>query len=105
MKYAWYDFAGNVGVALIVVAYLLLQIGKLRSTDLSYSIMNGAGATLVIISLVFDFNLSAFVVEAFWVMISLIGIIKYLICTYANILSDNPNTETATEVSEKLRPN
>lgn len=77
MKYTWHDFAGNVGVALILSAYLLLQIGKLRSTDLSYSLMNGAGASLVIVSLVFDFNLSAFVIEAFWVMISLIGIIRY----------------------------
>lgn len=77
MKYAWHDFAGNVGVALILVSYLLLQIGKLRSTNLSYSLMNGAGAALVIVSLVFDFNLSAFVIEAFWVLISLIGIARY----------------------------
>lgn len=79
MKYTWYDFAGNVGVALIVIAYLLLQIGKLRSTDLKYSLMNGVGASLVIVSLVFDFNLSAFVIEAFWVMISLIGIARYFV--------------------------
>jgi hypothetical protein len=77
VKYAWYDFAGNIGVALILFAYLLLQIGKLRSADLSYSLMNGAGASLVIVSLVFDFNLSAFVIEAFWVAISLIGIARY----------------------------
>jgi hypothetical protein len=77
MKYSWYDFAGNVGVALILISYLLLQLGKLRSTDLRYSLMNGAGAALVIVSLVFDFNLSAFVIEAFWVLISLIGTVRY----------------------------
>lgn len=36
--------------------------------------MNALGAALVIISLCFDFNLSAFVIEAFWVVISLVGI-------------------------------
>ncbi len=77
MKYAWYDFAGNVGVALIVIAFLLLQLGKLRSDDLRYSLMNGIGASLVIASLVFDFNLSAFVIEAFWVLISLVGVVRY----------------------------
>lgn len=77
LNYGWDDLAGNVGVALIVVAYLLLQLGRLRGTGLSYSALNALGALLVIISLLYDFNLSAFVMEAFWVLISLIGIIKH----------------------------
>ena len=39
--------------------------------------LNALGASLIIVSLLFDFNLSAFIVEAFWVIISLIGIGKY----------------------------
>ena len=78
MKYAWYDFAGNVGVALMVVAYSLLQMGKLRLDDLSYSLVNVIGAVLVLISLLYSFNLSAFLVEVFWLLISLFGLIKYL---------------------------
>jgi len=78
MKYAWYDLAGNVGVVLMVGGYLLLQMGKLRSGDLSYSALNAIGAVLVIISLCFTFNLSAFLVESFWLLISLFGLIKYL---------------------------
>ena len=78
MQYAWYDFAGNVGVALMVIGYLLLQAEKLRSTDLSYSLMNGAGALLVVISLFYRFNLSAFLVEVFWLLISVYGLIRYL---------------------------
>lgn len=77
MPFAWYDIVGSVGVACIVLAYLLLQIGKLRSDELRYSLLNGAGATLVIVSLLYDFNLSAFLIEAFWVVISLIGIVRY----------------------------
>jgi len=78
MEYAWYDFVGNVGVGLMVLGYLLLQAEKVRSADLSYSLMNGVGALLVLISLFYRFNLSAFLVEGFWLLISIYGLIKYL---------------------------
>ena len=77
MRYAWYDFAGNVGVALMVIGYLLLQAEKIRSSDFSYSLMNGLGALLVVISLLYRFNLSAFLVELFWLVISIYGLIKF----------------------------
>ena len=77
MQYAWYDFAGNVGVVLMVLGYLLLQAEKIRSSDLSYSLMNGVGALLVLISLIYRFNVSAFLVELFWLLISIYGLIKF----------------------------
>jgi hypothetical protein len=77
MQYAWYDFAGNMGVALMVFGYLLLQTEKIRSSDFSYSLMNGMGALLVVVSLLYRFNLSAFLVEAFWFLISIYGLIKF----------------------------
>jgi len=77
MQYAWYDFAGNIGVVLMVLGYLLLQAEKIRSSDLSYSLMNGIGALLVVISLLYRFNLSAFLVESFWFLISIYGLIKF----------------------------
>lgn len=76
MKYGWYDFAGNVGVAMMVIAYLLLQVGKLRINDASYSLTNAIGAALVLISLLYSFNLSAFLVEGFWLLISLFGLFR-----------------------------
>jgi hypothetical protein len=78
MRYGWYDLAGNVGVAMMVGAYLLLQLGKLRITNLSYSLINALGAALVLISLLYNFNFSAFLVESFWLLISLFGLIKFL---------------------------
>ena len=72
--YQWHDFVGNVGVAFIVGTYLLLLLNRIDSTSLRYSLLNAIGATLVIVSLVFDFNLSAFVIEAFWLVISMVGI-------------------------------
>jgi hypothetical protein len=78
MRYAWYDFAGNIGVGLMVLGYLLLQAEKIRSSDLSYSLMNGIGALLLVISLLYRFNLSAFLFESFWLVISVYGLIKFL---------------------------
>lgn len=78
MKYGWYDLVGNVGVAMMVIAYLLLQMGKLRINDLSYSLANAIGAVLVLFSLLYSFNLSAFLVEGFWLLISLYGLLRFL---------------------------
>ena len=76
MNLTWFDLAGFIGVILIVVAYLLLQLNKLSSAAPSYSLLNALGAFLVMISLLFDFNLSAFLMEAFWFLISLFGFLK-----------------------------
>ena len=76
MNLTWFDLAGFIGVVLIVIAYLLLQLNKLPSSAPSYSLLNALGAALVMISLLFDFNLSAFLMEAFWFLISLFGFVR-----------------------------
>ena len=75
----WFDLAGFTGVLMIVIAYLLLQLDKLPSSSLSYSLLNAVGALLIILSLIFKFNLSAFIVEVFWLLISLFGLTKSLV--------------------------
>ena len=79
MSFHWFDLVGFAGVLLIIVAYLLLQVEKLASTSPRYSVLNAVGALLIMVSLVFAFNLSAFIVEAFWFLISLVGISKAVI--------------------------
>lgn len=74
--YYWHDFIGNVGVAAIIVSYLLMQLGRLDARGLSYAAVNAAGAGLVLVSLTIEFNLSAFIVELFWALISLFGIVR-----------------------------
>jgi len=74
-----FDLAGFIGVLLIVIAYLLLQLDKLPSSSLRFSLLNAAGSLLIIVSLVFKFNVSAFLVEVFWFLISLLGLIKWFI--------------------------
>ena len=77
MKYGPLDLIGNIGVVVLVTTYLMLQLNKLSSDGLAYSLLNAIGAGLIVISLLVDFNLSALVIEAFWVLISLLGIYRY----------------------------
>lgn len=78
MNYTIYDFFGNVGAGLIILMYLLQAMRKIRATQLSYSLWNAIGAALIAFSLCFNFNLSAFIIEFFWLLISLYGIIQGL---------------------------
>ncbi|HEX6831895.1 MAG TPA: hypothetical protein VF132_00060 [Rudaea sp.] len=78
MSYAWYDLLGNIGVAMMLVAFFLLQAQRMGAQDLSYLLLNGVGALLVLVSLWFAFNLSAFVIETAWVAISAYGLVRVL---------------------------
>ena len=77
MNYGLLDLVGNIGVVVLIVAYLMLQLNKLSSDGLAYSVLNAAGASLIVVSLLFDFNLSALLMEVFWVLISFVGIYRY----------------------------
>jgi len=72
----WYDWAGLVGVALTLLAFYLLQARRLRGDGLSYQLMNAFGAFAVLLSLLYAFNLSAFVLEGLWLGISIYGIAR-----------------------------
>ncbi len=79
MSYAWYDILGTIGVAVIIFMYVLLQIGRIRSEQLSYSLFNAVGAALILVSLFYSFNFPSFIVESFWLLISLFGIGKFFL--------------------------
>ena len=76
MEYDVFDIIGNLGVGLILLAYALITYNKVKNDTYTYLGMNGVGATFVLISLLVEFNLSAFVLELAWVLISLVGIVK-----------------------------
>ena len=68
------DVVGMLGAAMIVATYFLLQSERIAANSLVYSVANGVGAAAILFSLVFDFNLSAFVIEFFWLLISVYGV-------------------------------
>jgi len=76
MSYEWYDILGNIGVILILLCYLLLQIEKLSAGGIMFSSLNAIGAAFILISLLYQFNLSAFLIEFFWLMISLFALAR-----------------------------
>ena len=71
---AWHDLLGAIGSLMIIAAFFFLQVEKLKSDTLSYSLLNGVGALLVIVSLLYSFNLAAFILEVFCLFISFIGL-------------------------------
>ena len=77
MNYAWHDILGTLGVAIILVAYVMLQIGRLRSEHPAFSLMNAIGAAMILVSLWFQFNFASFLMEFFWLVVSLYGVGKY----------------------------
>ena len=72
------DVIGVIGAIILMIAFLLLQLGRLSSTTIYYSLLNALGAGLIVFSLLFNFNLSAFIVELFWIAISLLGVVRIL---------------------------
>ncbi len=76
--YAWYDAVGTFGVALILIAYFALLSERISSRALSYSVLNLLGAGLITVSLVFEFNFSALIIEVFWMAASVYGIWRAL---------------------------
>ena len=71
----WLSFGGML---CIVFAYLLLQMGKYNIHSFSYQLLNLVGAIALIISLLVHFNLGSFLIEIFWIAITLYGIFKNL---------------------------
>ncbi|MCC6709637.1 MAG: hypothetical protein IT492_18955 [Gammaproteobacteria bacterium] len=76
MSIAWYDVVGTGGVVLILVAYFLLQTERWSGQSLSYSLVNLIGSLMITVSLVYDFNLSSFIIEVAWIAISIYGIAR-----------------------------
>ena len=72
----WPDAVGLLGVLMILLAYFLLQSGHLRGDALPHQLLNAAGALLVLVSLLYAFNLSAFLMEAAWLAVSIYGMFR-----------------------------
>lgn len=71
------DFIGCLGALLVLVAYVLLQIGKMNAETFSYSFLNLIAAVMILISLMYAWNLPAALMEIAWIGISFFGIFKY----------------------------
>ena len=70
------DIGGVIGVMMMLIAYALGQFGRLRIDSAPALLVNLAGAVLVLLSLLYKFNLSAFLMEAAWALVALFGLAR-----------------------------
>ena len=70
------DFGGLIGVAMMLAAYALCASGRVRVDAWPALTINLVGASLVLVSLLFKFNLAAFVMEGAWAVVALFGLVR-----------------------------
>ena len=71
------DLIGLTGVALLIVTYALLQLDKIDPKGFWYSFNNLLVAIQVTVSLIYTPNLASIVIEVFWFLISLYGVVMF----------------------------
>ena len=71
------DLIGLTGVALLIITYALLQLDRIDPKGFWYSFNNLLVAILVTVSLVYTPNLASIVIEVFWFLISLYGVVMF----------------------------
>ena len=76
MNLQWFDWVGILGPLMTLGAFFLLQAGKIHGNRLAYQLLNLVGAACVLVSLLGKFNISVFLLEATWVVISIYGIVR-----------------------------
>ena len=74
--YYWPDGLGFIGVFLILLAYFLLQLHRINKDKYLYSFLNLVGATLILVSLLFNWNWPAVIIEIAWILISAYGVLR-----------------------------
>lgn len=74
-----FNAAGLAGVVLYLSSYALLQAGLLRGSGYAYALLNLCAASLVLISLTVAFNMSSAIIQASWIIISVMGIARLAI--------------------------
>ena len=71
------DLVGYTGVALLIITYAMLQLDKIDPKGFWYSFNNMLVAILVTVSLLYTMNKASMVIEVFWFIISVYGIVMY----------------------------
>ncbi len=71
------DAIGSFGALIVVAAYFATQMRVINSEDLAFPLVNLIGSVLIVFSLLQNFNLASMLIEGFWIIISVIGIIQY----------------------------
>jgi hypothetical protein len=71
-----FDLVGLAGVALVLVGYAATTLGRLHAQGATALAINFIGPSLILLSMVRAFNLSAALVEAAWALIAFSGLMR-----------------------------
>ncbi|MBN8809446.1 MAG: hypothetical protein J0I47_14595 [Sphingomonas sp.] len=71
-----YDAAGLAGTALILLTYAATVADRIDARSAIALVGNLLGASLILVSLSHDFNLSAVIMESAWALIAVVGLIR-----------------------------
>lgn len=74
--FEFHDLIGLVGAVLVLVAYMMLQMDRMSSSSLIYSVLNFVGGLMIMFSLTNAWNFSAVFIEIAWIAISFYGIYR-----------------------------
>ena len=75
----WHQLIGIIGMLLYLGSYFALQLGYLQSESYRYCLLNTAAASMVMFSLLFEFNLASALIQIAWIVISLVGISRIML--------------------------
>ncbi len=83
MSLQWFDFVGLAGISFVLLAFALLQAGKLQGSSIGYQAANLFGAVFILVSI---FGSPAPISEVItptlmqfaWIAISLYGLVRGL---------------------------
>lgn len=67
---------GLVGVFTVIIAYGLMTAGKISAQSKPYQWLNVLGTAGILISLIDQWNLPAFIANAAWIMIGIFSLIR-----------------------------
>lgn len=70
------DWIGFIGVAILLVAFLLNLLGKLAANSVGYSLLNAVGAGMTCIASIMINYLPFIILEGVWTLVSLFSMVK-----------------------------
>lgn len=71
------DWLGFIGVFQILLAYMLNLMGKLKTVDLTFMLLNLVGASMACLASILIEYLPFIILEGVWALVSLISLLKY----------------------------
>ncbi len=70
------NFAGLCGAAAYLLAYGLLQMGRLKVEDAQFVLLNVVGTLAILYSIIADFNYPSFVMYSAWLIFTIMGYVR-----------------------------